>query len=50
MKFFGQYEDEIYAAGMRGVFPKLPIDIAALEKKAVAAWPDTIDAGRPGGR
>ncbi len=42
MKFFGQYEDEIYAAGLQGVVPKLPIDIADLEKKAVAAWPDTI--------
>ena len=28
MKYFGQYEDEIYAAGLRGVVPKLPIDIA----------------------
>src|SRR5262245_25543472 len=42
VNYFGQYEDEIYAAGLRGVVHKLPIDIATLEKKAVAAWPQTI--------
>jgi lactate 2-monooxygenase len=47
--YFGQYEDEIYAAGLRGVVPKLPIDIATLEKKAVAAWPDTIASYVQGG-
>ena len=49
MKYFGQYEDEIYAAGLRGVVPKLPIDIATLETKAVAAWPDTIASYVQGG-
>ena len=49
MKFFGQYEDEIYAAGLHGVVPKLPIDIATLEKKAVAAWPDTVASYVQGG-
>jgi lactate 2-monooxygenase len=49
VKFFGQYEDEIYAAGLRGVVPKLPIDIATLEKQAVAAWPDTIASYVQGG-
>jgi lactate 2-monooxygenase len=49
MKYFGQYEDEIYAAGLRGVVPKLPIDMAALEKKAVGAWPDTIASYVQGG-
>jgi len=38
MKYFGQYQDEIYLAGLRGIVPKLPIDIATLEKKQ--------DAGR----
>ena len=42
MKNFGQYQDEIYTAGLRGGVPKLPIDIATLEKKAVAAWSDTV--------
>jgi lactate 2-monooxygenase len=49
MRYFGQYEDEIYAAGLQGVVPKLPIDIATLEKKAVAAWPDTIASYVQGG-
>ncbi|MGO9464147.1 MAG: alpha-hydroxy-acid oxidizing protein, partial [Isosphaeraceae bacterium] len=49
MKYFGQYEDEIYSAGLRGVVPKLPIDIATLEKKAIAAWPDTIVSYVQGG-
>ena len=49
MKYFGQYQDEIYAAGLRGVVPKLPIDIATLEKKAVASWPDTVASYVQGG-
>jgi lactate 2-monooxygenase len=49
LKYFGQYEDEIYAAGLRGVVPKLPIDITTLEKKLVAAWPDTIASYVKGG-
>jgi lactate 2-monooxygenase len=49
MKYFGQYENEIYSAGLRGVVPKLPIDIATLEKKAIAAWPDTIVSYVQGG-
>jgi lactate 2-monooxygenase len=49
VKFFGQYQDEIYAAGLRGVVPKLPIDIATLEKKAVAAWSDTLVSYVQGG-
>jgi lactate 2-monooxygenase len=49
VKYFGQYEEEIYAAGLRGVVPKLPIDIATLEKKAVASWPDTLVSYVQGG-
>ena len=49
MKYFGQYEDEIYLDGLRGVVPKLPIDIATLEKKAISAWPDTIASYVQGG-
>jgi lactate 2-monooxygenase len=49
MKYFGQYENEIYSDGLRGVVPKLPIDIAELEKKAIAAWPDTIVSYVQGG-
>jgi hypothetical protein len=29
---FGECEDEIHAAGLRGVVPRLPIDIATLDK------------------
>jgi isopentenyl diphosphate isomerase/L-lactate dehydrogenase-like FMN-dependent dehydrogenase len=49
MKYFGQYQDEIYAAGLHGVVPKLPIDSATLERKAVAAWPDMIASYVQGG-
>ncbi len=49
MKCFGQYQDEIYAAGLHGAVPKLPIDSATLERKAVAAWPDTIASYVQGG-
>ena len=49
MKYFGQYQDEIYSDGLRGVVPKLPIDMATLEKKAIAAWPDTIVSYVQGG-
>ena len=43
------YELEIYAAGLQGVLPQLPIDMAVLEKKAVEAWPDTIASYVQGG-
>ena len=49
MKYFGQYENVIYSDGFGGVVPKLPIDMATLEKKAVAAWPDTIVSYVQGG-
>jgi lactate 2-monooxygenase len=49
MRFFAQYENEIYSDGLRGVVPKLPIDIAELEKKAIAAWPETIVSYVQGG-
>ncbi len=34
---------------MHGVVPKIPIDSATLERKAVAAWPDTIASYVQGG-
>ena len=46
---YGNYELEIYLAGLRGVLPKLPIDIRAIEKKAVEAWPETIASYVQGG-
>jgi hypothetical protein len=35
MTHFGQYQDGIYLAGLHGIVPKLPIDMATLEKKAM---------------
>ncbi len=49
MKHFGQYQDEIYLAGLRGIVPKLPIDIATLEKRAIEAWPETLVSYVQGG-
>jgi hypothetical protein len=42
MKHFGQYQDGIYLAGLQGVVPKLPIDMATLEQKAIEAWSATV--------
>src|SRR3546814_1582794 len=39
---FGDYQNEIYAAGLRGVLPKLPVDAATLEARAEAAMPPHV--------
>jgi lactate 2-monooxygenase len=39
---FGDYQNEIYAAGLRGVLPKLPVDTATLERRAEAAMPPHV--------
>jgi lactate 2-monooxygenase len=49
LKMYGDYELEIYAAGLRGILPKLPIDMATLEKKAVESWSETISSYVQGG-
>jgi lactate 2-monooxygenase len=49
MTHFGQYQDGIYLAGLRGVLPKLPIDMATLERKAMEAWPETVVSYVQGG-
>lgn len=46
---YGDYGNEIYLTGLRGVLPKLPIDIRMLERKAVEAWPDSIASYVQGG-
>jgi len=46
---YGDYELEIYLDGLRGVLPKLPIDMRLLEKKAIEAWPDEIVSYVQGG-
>ena len=46
---YGDYELQIYMDGLRGVLPKLPIDMRELEKKALGAWPDEIVSYVQGG-
>jgi len=42
MAAFGDYQNEIYFAGLRGVRPKLPVDYATLVERARAALPPAI--------
>jgi lactate 2-monooxygenase len=39
---YGDYENEIYGAGLIGVTPDLPMDYAELERRAEHALPDTV--------
>ncbi|HTI51866.1 MAG TPA: alpha-hydroxy-acid oxidizing protein, partial [Planctomycetaceae bacterium] len=49
MKNFGDYQLEIYFNGLRGVLPKLPVDMPTLEQKAMAAWPESVMSYVQGG-
>jgi lactate 2-monooxygenase len=49
MTNFGDYQLEIYFQGLRGVVPKLPVDLATLEQKAMAAWPESVMSYVQGG-
>jgi len=42
MRHYGDYQSEIYAAGLRGVLPRLPVDAAGLEARAEAAMPPHV--------
>jgi lactate 2-monooxygenase len=42
MGHYGDYQTEIYGAGMRGVLPKLPVDFASLSARASAAMPPHV--------
>ena len=43
MPSFGDYQNEIYLAGvLKGTRPRLPVDFASLEAKALSALPDEI--------
>lgn len=42
MKNYGEYQDEIYLAGLSGKLPKLPVDFATLEKLAHAAMSPSL--------
>ncbi|WP_293875195.1 MULTISPECIES: alpha-hydroxy-acid oxidizing protein [unclassified Sphingomonas] len=44
MPHYGDYQNAIYAAGLAGVMPKVPVDFATLERRAAAALPaSTLD-------
>src|ERR1700739_2050586 len=42
MTAFGDYQNEIYFKGLRGLKPKLPVNFKLLELKARAAMPETV--------
>jgi lactate 2-monooxygenase len=42
MPSFGDYQNEIYFNGLRGVRPKLPVNFRLLEEKAAAALPASV--------
>ena len=42
MPHYGDYQNEIYGAGLRGVSPKVPVDFATLEARARAAMPPPV--------
>jgi FMN-dependent dehydrogenase len=42
MSAYGDYQNEIYFNGLRGIRPKLPVDFKSLEAKAAAALPGNV--------
>ena len=42
MPQYGDYQNAIYGAGLRGVLPKVPVDPALLERRAEAAMPGHV--------
>lgn len=42
MPHFGDYQNAIYLAGLRGIVPSLPVDFASLEARACAALPPSV--------
>lgn len=42
MPHFGDYQNELYMAGLRGVLPNVPVDAATLEARASAAMPPHV--------
>src|SRR3569623_1003514 len=49
MPHYGDFQNEIYGAGLRGIVPKLPVDFATLEQRAAAAMPPRGLYYNPGG-
>ena len=39
MPHYGDYQNEIYGLGLRGIVPKVPVNAALLEERAIAAMP-----------
>ena len=42
MPHYGDYQNAIYGAGLAGVVPKVPVDFATLEARALAALPPSV--------
>lgn len=42
MLHYGDYQNAIYGAGLAGVVPKVPVDFATLEARALAALPPSV--------
>jgi len=42
MSHFGDYQNEIYFNGLRGIRPSLPVDFKQLEERAAAALPQSV--------
>ena len=42
MPHYGDFQNEIYLGGLRGVMPKWPVDIQSLERRAEAAMPHAV--------
>jgi lactate 2-monooxygenase len=42
MRYFGEYQNEIYFGGLQGIVPKLPVNFNLLEQQAVAALPLSV--------
>ncbi|RMB37268.1 lactate 2-monooxygenase [Sphingomonas sp. PP-F2F-G114-C0414] len=49
MAQYGDFQNAIYGAGLRGVVPKLPVDFATLERRASAALPPAVLSYLQGG-
>lgn len=49
MPHYGDYQNAIYAGGLTGVIPKVPVDFATLEARASAAMPPATLAYVQGG-
>ena len=49
MPHYGDYQHEIYGAGLRGVVPEIPVDFATLEQRALAAMPPFVRTYVQGG-